>query len=489
MFEILVLLCSGTFLLFYLLKNKRPHNFPPGPMPVPLFGNVLQLNLKNPLVDLNKISKRYGKVYSLYIGRNLTVFLHGYEAVKEILISHGADYAGRPQGLLVNDVTEYRGISMVTYGTHWKEHKCFTLSTLRDFGLGKKLMESKILSEAAHLIQSLEKQEGLAIYPHILLENAVSNVVCSVILGLRFDYDNKLFHKMMELLNDSTKILNGPWGMLYDALPFIRSLRLPFRRAISNKDNMKDFFRSFVKQHRKNWVPGDPQDYIDCYFEEMEKRKNNNESIFDENSLLLNLIDLFSAGTESTAITIRWTLLYLMRYPDVQARCHKEIDCILGSKEQISYEDRHAMPYMLAVIHESQRMGDVAPLGVFHAALKDTQLFGYTIPKGTTVIPNLSSVLHDDTQWKFPHEFNPSNFLNEKGEFVKPEAFVPFSAGPRICLGEALARTELFLFLTTLLRRFEVIWPENCGAPDLTPLYGITQEPQKYKMKLKSREN
>ncbi|KAG2469639.1 CP237 protein, partial [Polypterus senegalus] len=386
-------------------------------MPVPLFGNVLQLNLKNPLVDLNKISKRYGKVYSLYIGRNLTVFLHGYEAVKEILISHGADYAGRPQGLLVNDVTEYRGISMVTYGTHWKEHKCFTLSTLRDFGLGKKLMESKILS--------------LAIYPHILLENAVSNVVCSVILGLRFDYDNKLFHKMMELLNDSTKILNGPWGM----------------------------------------------------------RKNNNESIFDENSLLLNLIDLFSAGTESTAITIRWTLLYLMRYPDVQARCHKEIDCILGSKEQISYEDRHAMPYMLAVIHESQRMGDVAPLGVFHAALKDTQLFGYTIPKGTTVIPNLSSVLHDDTQWKFPHEFNPSNFLNEKGEFVKPEAFVPFSAGPRICLGEALARTELFLFLTTLLRRFEVIWPENCGAPDLTPLYGITQEPQKYKMKLKSREN
>ncbi|KFU83456.1 Cytochrome P450 2D6, partial [Chaetura pelagica] len=74
--------------------------------------------------------------------------------------------------------------------------------------------------------------------------------------------------------------------------------------------------------------------------------------------------------------------------------------------------------------------------------------------QGTTIITNLSSVLKDETVWAKPNDFYPDHFLNANGRFVKPEAFLPFSAGRRVCLGEQLARMELFIFFTTLLQKF-----------------------------------
>ncbi|KAF4094313.1 hypothetical protein AMELA_G00011590 [Ameiurus melas] len=146
------------------------------------------------------------------------------------------------------------------------------------------------------------------------------------------------------------------------------------------------------------------------------------------------------------------------------------------------------MPYTQAVIHESQRIANTVPLSVFHCTSRDTELMGYSIPQGTIIIPNLSSVLSEEGQWKFPHEFNPSNFLNEQGQFEKPEAFMPFSAGPRVCLGEGLARMELFLILVTLLRHFQFIWPEDAGEPDFTPVFGVTITPKPYRMGIRLRQ-
>uniref|UniRef100_A0A3Q0S7Z7 Uncharacterized protein n=1 Tax=Amphilophus citrinellus TaxID=61819 RepID=A0A3Q0S7Z7_AMPCI len=133
-----------------------------------------------------------------------------------------------------------------------------------------------------------------------------------------------------------------------------------------------------------------------------------------------------------------------------------------------------------------QRVANTVPLSVFHCTTRDTELMGYSIPKGTLVIENLTSVLNEEGQWKFPHEFNPENFLNDQGEFMILR-LLSNGSGPRICLGEGLARMELFLIVVTLLRKFKFIWPEDAGEPDFTPVYGVTLTPKPYRMKVQLR--
>nr|XP_008536841.1 PREDICTED: cytochrome P450 2J2-like [Equus przewalskii] len=111
------------------------------------------------------------------------------------------------------------------------------------------------------------------------------------------------------------------------------------------------------------------------------------------------------------------------------------------------------MPYTNAVIHEVQRMGNIIPLNVPREVVVDTSLAGYHLPKGTMILTNLTALHRDPAEWATPNTFNPEHFL-ENGQFKKRETFLPFSAGKRMCLGEQLAKSELFIFFTSLLQRF-----------------------------------
>uniref|UniRef100_A0A3Q0SAT5 Cytochrome P450, family 2, subfamily X, polypeptide 9 n=1 Tax=Amphilophus citrinellus TaxID=61819 RepID=A0A3Q0SAT5_AMPCI len=392
MFVSILLLCVFIFFIILHLKSQRPNNFPPGPPVLPLLGNILQLNLENPLKDFERLRKSYGDVYSIFIGRKPAVVINGMKAVKEAIVTKATDFAGRPQDMFINEVTQRKGVIMADYGSSWREHRRFH----------------------ANLMSSTNQK----VKPSLTY------------LSLQ----------------------------LYDTFPVIRHLPLPFQKKAFQKSN--HFFRYYVL--------------------------DNGSSSFSEEQLIMNSLDLHGAGTDTTSNSLLTGFLYLMNYPHIQERCQQEIDRVLEGNCQASFEDRHKMPYTQAVIHEVQRVANTVPTAL-HCTTRDTELMGYSIPKGTLIIENLTSVLNEEGQWKFPHEFNPENFLNDQGEFVKPEAFMPFSAGPRVCLGEGLARMELFLMMVTLLRKFKFIWPEEAGEPDFTQVYGITMSPKPYCMKVQLR--
>uniref|UniRef100_A0A669EL93 Cytochrome P450 2F2 n=1 Tax=Oreochromis niloticus TaxID=8128 RepID=A0A669EL93_ORENI len=481
---VLLWFCVGFIVL--QLKSRRPKNFPPGPPVLPLLGNTLQLSLENPLKDFERLRKSYGDVYSIFIGPKPAVIINGVKAIKEAMVTKASDFAGRPQDLFVNDVTKSKGVILADYGSSWREHRRFALMTLRNFGLGKNSMEDRIHKEIKYTISTLEKSIDKTMSPQVMFHNAASNIICQVLFARRYEYDNALIKVIVQCFTENSKIANGPWAMLYDSFPLIRYLPLPFMKAFKNAETVENLVNEFIREHKKTRVPGDPRDFVDCYLDELEKRGDDGSS-FSEDRICLYALDLHFAGTDTTSNTLLTGFLYLMNYPHVQEQCQEEIDRVLEGKDQASFEDRHKMPYTQAVIHEIQRVSNTVPLSVFHCTTKDTELMGYSIPKGTMIIENLTSVLNEEGQWKFPHEFNPENFLDDKGEFVKPEAFMPFSAGPRVCLGEGLARMELFLIMVTLLRRFKFIWPEDAGEPDFTPVYGITLTPKPFSMKIQLR--
>ncbi|XP_076589334.1 cytochrome P450 2D15-like [Chaetodon auriga] len=490
MFASVALLLAVVLLLLLLGQNRRPKNFPPGPRPIPIIGNLLELNLKNPIADLNRLAKRYGNVYSMFIGPRPAVIINGVQALKEALVNKAADFSGRPQNLMVNHAVQVKahapGVALADYNNVWKEQRRFGLMTLRNFGLGKQLMEQSILDETERIMKILEQSVGKTMNPKHLFHSAASNIICGVLFGMQFDYDDDLLKDFVNFFYDSSKMVNGPWSMIYDAIPLVRNLPLPFNKVFQLFRSAREQRSELMAESKKTRVPGKPRHFIDCYLDEIDKRGNDGSS-FSEDQLCSYLMDLHFAGTDTTANTVLTAFLYLMNYPEAQERCQKEIDEVLDGKDYVSFECRDQMPYVQAVLHEVQRLANTLPLSLFHCTTKDTELMGYSIPRGTVVIPNLHSVLNEEGQWKSPHGFHPENFLNEKGEFVKPEAFTPFSVGPRTCLGEGLARMELFLIVVTLLRRFKFIWPEDAGEPDYIPIFGGTQTPKPYSMKLQLR--
>ncbi|XP_072519054.1 cytochrome P450 2F2-like [Salminus brasiliensis] len=483
----LVLVWIFICLLFLFIRIQRPKNFPPGPQTVPIFGNLFQLNIINPLKDFEKFAEHYGNVYSVYFGGRPAVILTGLKAVKEALVTKAADFSGRPQNILVSDVTEGKGVIFVDYGSAWKEHRRFALTTLRNFGMGKQSMEERILGETEHLVACLEKSVGGSMDPQTFFHNATSNIIYLVLFGIRYNYGDETLNMYVNRIAETAKIANGPWGMIYDTLPILRGLPLPFKRAMTNFQLLKNITAGMVDQHKTSRVQGEPENFVGCYLDELDKRGNDGSS-FNEGQLARYIVDLHAAGTDTTSNTLQTAFLYLITHPEIQERCQQEIDEVLEGKAHASFEDRLNMPYVQAVIYECQRIASTVPLSVPHCTSRDTELMGYSIPKGTLIIPNLYSVLNEEGQWKFPHEFNPANFLNEQGQFEKPEAFMPFSVGPRTCLGEGLARMELFLILVTLLRHFQFFWPEDAGEPDFTPVFGITVTPKPYRMGVRLRQ-
>ncbi|XP_051891135.1 cytochrome P450 2D26-like isoform X2 [Pristis pectinata] len=490
-FTVLAVFCAVFCLVFDFMKRRKTcENYPPGPRGLPFVGNILQVDLRNPHVSFSKLWKKYGEVVSLEFGWTNVVVLSGYKTLKEALVKKSEDFADRPAFPIYKKVFERigEGIVLARYGDWWKEQRRFSLQTLKNFGLGKKSLELRIVEEAGYLNQVFEGEQGLPFDPHFYLTYATANIICSIVFGERFEYRDEKLLRFLHILEESFVLEGGFWGQLANAFPFLCSLPGPQNKIFQNQEKINQFLQEIVTRHKQSWDPHDIRDFIDAFLAEQEKMKNTPNTSFLESKMIGSLISLFAAGTETTSTTLNWGLLFMVLHPDVQSQVHEEIDRVIGKERNPKLEDREEMPFTNAVIHEIQRLGNILPISLPHQTYRDTTVMGYTIPKGTTIIPNLSSALFDEDVWSTPHQFNPGHFLNSDGNFVKPEAFIPFSAGHRVCLGERLAKTELFIFFMSMLQRFTFHLPENEPRPSYRDArFGITLCPLPCRLCVKAR--
>lgn len=468
------------------LKNRRPVGFPPGPTTLPIVGNMFSVDNSRGHESMTQLVGKYGDVYSLRFCQNWIVVLNGFAVLKEALVTQSDSMVDRPELPLQDSITHGLGV-IFSSGNIWKQQRRFALSTLKYFGFGKKSLEPVILDEFAHCAKEFRDHKGKPFNPHLITNNAVSNIICSLVFGHRFDYNDKRFLKLMQQFDEALQIEASVWAQLYNSFPLLmRCLPGPHQTVKQIWNAVMEFVRVEMNEHKKNWDPSESRDYIDCYLKEIQMSKEQDNNTFDEENLIVCVLDLFVAGSETTSTTLRWAFLYMAKYPEIQEKVQAEIDSVIGQSRQPTMQDRANLPYTDAVIHEIQRMGNIVPLSLPHATNREVQLGGYTIPKGVMIIPNLTSVLFDKNEWETPFTFNPRHFLNEEGKFVKPAAFIPFSAGKRLCLGENLAKMELFLFFTSFMQHFTFSMPSGV-TPVTDYRYGLTLAPQPYEICVTSR--
>ncbi|XP_003508847.1 cytochrome P450 2D20-like [Cricetulus griseus] len=484
-----VVIFTTIFLLLVDLMHRRKFwaaRYPPGPVPLPGLGNLLQLDFENLTYSFYKLRQRYGDVFSLQMAWKPVVVVNGLKAVREVLVNCGEDTADRPPMPILKHLgygNKSKGVALAPDGPEWREQRRFSVSTMRDFGMGKKSLEQWVTEEAGHLCDAFTQEAGHPFNPITLLNKGVCNVISSLIFAHRFDYGDPFFKRLLKTLQESFGEDTGFIAEVLNTVPVLLSIPGISDKAFPKQKAFMESLDKMLVEHKTTWDPAQPPRHLtDAFLSEVEKAKGNPESSFNDENLRMVVVDLFTAGIVTTSTTLSWALLLMILHPDVQSRVQQEIDDVIGKVRHPEMADQARMPYTNAVIHEVQRFGDIVPVNLPHMTSRDVEVQGFLIPKGTTLLTNLSSVLKDETVWEKPFHFHPEHFLDAQGCFVKHEAFMPFSAGRRVCLGEPLARMELFLFFTCLLQRFSFSVPDGQPRPSDQGIFTLPVTPVPYEL-------
>eukprot|EP00105_Crassostrea_gigas_P017506 XP_011435295.1 PREDICTED: cytochrome P450 2C14-like [Crassostrea gigas] len=461
----------------------RPKGLPPGPTCYPIIGNVGLFKPSEAIQAHRKLRKKYGDIYTIMTFHKPMIAVHGYDNIRELLVKHGDLFSDRPLTIMNGVFNKGKGL-IWSSGPLWKEQRTFALTTMRKFGFGKRCLQNQIMEEVDCLMEELEKYGNKPFDIQNTLNISVSNVICSMLFGNRFDYEDARFKHLIVLLNKlfATSSPSSP-AVIF---PILR--HLPMSRVDTMQNvfaEIDGFANEVIEEHRKNFDGNNVNDFIDAFL--LEQKVAGENTSFTDEQLKISVREFFGAGTETTSTTLRWALLFLIHFPDWQKKLRDDIDAVIG-QSQPKMEHKEQLPLVEAFILEVQRHANIFPLTP-HAPKEDFTYKGYYLPKGTFVFFALDSVLTDPDIFPEPSKFKPERFLDDSGKCTgeQKEKLIPFSTGRRVCLGESLAKMELFLFLTRFLQKFEV-QPENPEClPPLEGDLGITNILKSFNMVLIKR--
>ncbi|XP_074644559.1 cytochrome P450 1A1-like [Tubulanus polymorphus] len=465
----------------------------PGPMGIPVLGNLLQLG-KEPQKTLSKIWKKYGDVYQIHLGSRRTVVLNGAKTIRKALVGQADDFAGRPDFYSFKFIAGGKSMGFGDFTARWKMHRKIAQNALGVFINNQhNPIEIKIQKEALVLVDNLvdlsRRNLPNGINPHDEIYLSIGNIICAICFGRRYERDDPDFMELVKT-NDEFMAFVGA-GNPVDIMPWMRHFtRGAFDKFLQILAVMENLCKRKREEHVATYDPSHIRDMTDALIKTAQDIPNEKKSeigLTDEH--ILNTVqEVIGAGFDTISTSLLWAILYMASYPEYQTRVHHEIMQVVGDSRLPRTSDR--LPFTEACIYETMRSSCIFPFALPHSTTKDTFLNGHFIPEKTLIFVNQWSVTHDEDVFPQPDTYDPYRFITKDGKLNKSvmDKFFPYGCGRRRCPGEQLAKQELFIFFTTIMQR---CWFEPALGVSLSmeSKYGLTLKPRDFKVNVIQRND
>ncbi|TFY72458.1 hypothetical protein EVG20_g545 [Dentipellis fragilis] len=479
----------GVYLLRRYLTAK-PGTLPPGPKPLPLIGNLLDMPKQYEHETFAEWGKKYGGIVSINVLGQSIIILNSTQAVTDMLDKKSAIYSDRPNLVMGSELVGLKNLlGMSAYGDQFREYRRMLF----------RVMGSRAAMAKYYSVEELETHRFLrrvAADPDNL-EDHIRKTAGAIILSIGYGYSikekNDEFVEDAQVMMEDFARLTEPGAFLVDTLPALRHLPEGFPGA-GFKTQAKEYSRNLLGVVNKpyEWVKkqveaGTAQpSFVLSHWDEAQADPKK------EYYVKWAAAALFAGGADTTVSTIYSFYLAMTLHPEIQKKAQAEIDAVVGPDRLPNFSDRANLPYVDAIVKEIARWHPVAPIGLPHRLMEDDVQDGYLIPKGSIVIANIWKFLHDPETYKNPFDFVPERFI--KTETHTPEAdpyLWSFGFGRRICPGLNLADASIYISIAMTLAAFDITKARDASGNEITPpgdyLPSIVSHAAPFKCSIKPR--
>ncbi|KAL4257059.1 cytochrome P450 family protein [Pleurotus pulmonarius] len=481
---ILAMLTATIYFFLKALFTNRPVDnhgcsIPYGPIGLPILGSFPFLT-RYPELTLDYWAKKFGPLYSLWLGNQLFVVVSDPHIAKDLMVTNGAIFSSRKEMFLKSKtIFAGRGITATPYNETWRKHRRIAATFLVQKAVDG---YTNILDyEATVLVKELftHSQGGtVPVNPQPYAGRCSLNNMLTVVFGTR---TNSINHPLVgRALRLSREFMNctGPVSNMTDFIPLLQ--KIPNYMTLRGKQLHKDLVETYggmILDIDKRMKSGEK--VSDCLVKTMLEAKEKEQLDHIDMSILCAAFMI--GGVETTASIMQWFSALIPAYPQIQAKAQAELDRVVGRDRLPNVEDEKNMPYIHAIIKEVERCHNPFWLGTPHVNTQDFTYRGQFIPKNTVVVLNTYTMHHDPIRHPDPHTFNPDRYINDSTSSSESANLVNayerdhwmFGAGRRICPGMWVAEREIWLAISRMLWAFEM--KEIPGAPiDLKEYDGLS---------------
>ncbi|EIN09519.1 cytochrome P450 [Punctularia strigosozonata HHB-11173 SS5] len=476
----------------FLTRKRLPASYPPGPKGLPGIGNLLQLPKEQEWKTYTEWGAEHGDMAMVDVLGQKMLILNSSRVAADTLDKKSNIYSDRPRMVMAGELVGHdQHITLRSADERFRQFRRLFHGILagRDNLAGFAPIEERethrfllrVLDDPSNLPRHIRKLAG------------------AIIIKICHGYDvvegeDPMISRIERVMDEFGEVTT-PGRYLVDAIPFLahlpgwlpgmgfkKSAREMRRRLLESVNAPLAFVRGQMAAGKA------PRSYTSIYLERLAE----GGVPYTEELVKWGSLDLYGGGAD-TSVAAEYNFYLLMTlYPDIQKKAQAEIDSVVGTDRLPTLADRPNLPYTDALVKEVFRWHPVAPQGLPHVVREDDIHDGYFIPKGTVVIANIWGFLHDPRTYKDPMTFDPLRFIASPGKPAEPDprSFC-FGFGRRVCPGQALGDSSVFLACAMSLAAFDISKSVDDTGRVLEPVVehtsGIISHPKPFPCTIKPR--